>query len=317
MTIPCRKCGRPAIIYQKYSGLHLCRDHFCEDVERKVKLTIRQKYPVGKNETIAVAFSGGKDSSVALYLMNMIFGQRRDIRIVAITIDEGIEGYRNLSVERTREFTKKIGIEHIVRSYKEEYGKTMDEIVSEKNLKENFSSGERKEIGPCSYCGVLRKKILNRVASEIGASKLVIGHNLDDEAQTIMLNHLRGDVEKMVRFSSVTPLENFVLRIKPLRKIPEREVALYARLHDMPMELTACPHSYGALRKEVRGMLNNFEISHPGTKYSLVRGFDTLVPMVAAALPESPMTICRICGEPCNDNVCQACRMLEKTVMDE
>lgn len=315
MTIPCKKCGMPAVIYQKYSGLHLCRNHFFEDVERKVKLTIRQKYKIGKNETIAVAFSGGKDSSVALYMMHMIFGKRPDIKIVAITIDEGIDGYRNLSVERARAFAEKLGVEHIVRSYREEYGRTMDEIVSEKALKDNFQSGARKEVGPCSYCGVLRKKILNRIAKEIGATKLVIGHNLDDEAQTIMLNHLRGDVERMVRFSATSSLDGFILRIKPLRKIPEREVALYAYLRDMPMELTACPHSYGALRKEVRSMLNDFEVDHPGAKYSLVRGFDTLVPLVAAGIDAAPMTLCLVCGEPCNDTVCQACKMLEKKAL--
>ncbi|MBZ3936365.1 TIGR00269 family protein [Methanimicrococcus blatticola] len=316
MTTKCRKCSTPAIIYQPYSGLHLCKKHFFEDVERKAKLTMRQRYPVKKNDVIAVGFSGGKDSSVSLLLMHKIFGNRPDIRIVAITIDEGIDGYRNYSIERTREMTERLGIEHIVRSFKDEYGKTMDELVVEKKMVENRYSDDKKEVGPCSYCGVLRKKILNKVAREIGATKLVIGHNLDDEAQTIMLNHFRGDVERMVRFSAANELDGFIIRVKPLRKIPEKEIALYAYLNDLPMELTACPHSFGALRKEVRRLLNNFEVNHPGTKYSLVRGYDTMVPLISQALDVSVMKNCQICGEPCNDDVCQACKMLEKKAIE-
>jgi len=316
MRTKCKKCSTPAIIYQPYSGLHLCKKHFFEDVERKAKLTMRQRYPVKKNETIAVAFSGGKDSSVALLLMHKIFGSRPDIKIIAVTIDEGIEGYRNLSVERAQKMTAELGIEHIVTSFKDEYGKTMDEIVVEKKMVENRYGDDKKEVGPCSYCGVLRKKILNKAACDIGATKLVIGHNLDDEAQTIMLNHFRGDVERMVRFSAVNELDGFVVRVKPLRKIPEKEIALYAYLHGLPMELTACPHSFGALRKEVRRLLNTFEVNHPGTKYSLVRGYDTMVPLISQALDTSEMQSCQICGEPCNDTVCQACKMLERTATD-
>ncbi|MDR0767565.1 MAG: TIGR00269 family protein [Methanosarcinales archaeon] len=316
MTTKCRKCSTPAIIYQPYSGLHLCKKHFFEDVERKAKLTMRQRYPVRKNDVIAVALSGGKDSSAALLLMHKIFGDRPDIRIVAITIDEGIEGYRNFSIERTREMTKQLGIEHIVKSFKDEFGKTMDELVVEKKMVENRYSDDKKEVGPCSYCGVLRKKILNKTARDIGATKLVIGHNLDDEAQTIMLNHFRGDVERMVRFSAANELDGFIIRVKPLRKIPEKEVALYAYLNDLPMELTGCPYSFGALRKEVRRLINTFEVNHPGTKYSLVRGYDTMVPMIAQALDTSAMQDCQICGEPCNDTVCQACKMLEKKAIE-
>ncbi|MDR2944578.1 MAG: TIGR00269 family protein [Methanosarcinales archaeon] len=312
MTAKCRKCSTPAIIYQPYSGLHLCKKHFFEDVERKAKLTIRRRYPVKKNDVIAVGFSGGKDSSAALLLMHKIFGGRPDIRIVAITIDEGINGYRNHSIEQAREMTKRLGIEHIIKSFKDEYGKTMDELVVEKKMIENHYSEDKKEVGPCSYCGVLRKKILNKTARDIGATKLAIGHNLDDEAQTIMLNHFRGDVERMVRFSAASELDGFIIRMKPLRKIPEKEIALYAYLNDLPMELTACPHSFGALRKEVRRLLNSFETNHPGTKYALVSGYDTLVPLIAQALDISEMKNCQICGEPCNDDVCQACKMLEK-----
>lgn len=133
-AISCKKCNAPSIIYQKYSGMHLCKKHFFEDVERKVKLTIRQAYKINKNETIAVAFSGGKDSSVALYIVHELFKKRPDIRIVALTIDEGISGYRDISIDRAKQFTYKLGIEHIIYSFNEVYGKTMDSIVRDNKI---------------------------------------------------------------------------------------------------------------------------------------------------------------------------------------
>ena len=299
MTIKCKKCTHDAIIFQKYSGMHLCKKHFVEDVERKIKLTIRQEYNIRKNDVIAVALSGGKDSSVVLYVMHKILGNRPDIEIVAISVDEGIAGYRSNTLEVAKNLTGVLGVRHIIRSFKEAHGVTMDELAA-----------LEREKGTCSYCGVLRNNILNRAALDIGATKLVTGHNLDDEAQTVLLNHLRGDVERMVRFSQPAAVEGLVLRAKPLRNIPEKEVALYALVNSLPVDFSECPYAGEALRGEVREMLNTFEIKHPGTKYSLLRGFDKLAGALAKELPPAKIEKCRICGETCTEDVCQTCKLL-------
>lgn len=302
MTIQCKKCNHEAIIFQKYSGMHLCKKHFVEDVERKIKLTIRKEYSIRKNDVITVALSGGKDSSVALYVIHKILGQRRDIEIIAISVDEGIEGYRSHSLETAKELTQKLGIRHVIRSFKEMHGVTMDEVAA-----------MEREKGTCSYCGVFRKNILNRLALDVGATKLVTGHNLDDEAQTILLNHLRGDVERLVRLSPSAALDGLVLRAKPLRNIPEKEVALYALVNSLPVDFNECPYAGEALRGEVRELLNNFETNHPGTKYSLLRGFDKLVGVLKNELPRAEVEKCRICGETCTEDICQACKLLGRT----
>jgi uncharacterized protein (TIGR00269 family) len=299
MTIKCKKCTHDAIIFQKYSGMHLCKKHFVEDVERKIKLTIRQEYNIRKNDVIAVALSGGKDSSVVLYVMHKILGNRPDIEIVAISVDEGIAGYRSNTLEVAKNLTGILGVRHIIRSFKEAHGVTMDELAA-----------LEREKGACSYCGVLRNNVLNRAALDIGATKLVTGHNLDDEAQTVLLNHLRGDVERMVRFSQPAAVEGLVLRAKPLRNIPEKEVALYALVNSLPVDFSECPYAGEALRGEVREMLNTFEIKHPGTKYSLLRGFDKLAGALAKELPPAKIEKCRICGETCTEDVCQTCKLL-------
>lgn len=302
MTIKCKKCNHDAIIFQKYSGMHLCKRHFIEDVERKIKLTVRRDYSIKKNDVIAVALSGGKDSSVALYIMHKILGDRPDIQIVAISVDEGINGYRPQSLELAKQLTETLGVRHIIKSFKDEHGATMDELAV-----------MDREKGTCSYCGVLRKSILNRVAIEIGATKLVTGHNLDDEAQTILLNHFRGDMERMVRLAPPVAVEGLVMRAKPLRNIPEKEVALYALVNSLPVDFSECPYAGEALRGEIRELLNGFETNHPGTKYSLLRGFDKLVGALAKELPPAKIEKCRICGDTCTENICQACKLLGRT----
>ncbi|WP_048127654.1 MULTISPECIES: TIGR00269 family protein [unclassified Methanosarcina] len=302
MTIKCKKCNHEAVIFQKYSGMHLCKRHFIEDVERKIKLTIRKEYSIRKNDVIAVALSGGKDSSVALYIIHKILGERPDIQIVAISVDEGIHGYRPQSLELAKQLTETLGVRHIIKSFKDEHGVTMDELAV-----------MDREKGTCSYCGVLRNSILNRTALEIGATKLVTGHNLDDEAQTILLNHFRGDMERMVRLSPSAAIEGLVMRAKPLRNIPEKEVALYALINSLPVDFSECPYAGEALRGEIRELLNSFETKHPGTKYSLLRGFDKLVGALAKELPPAKIDKCRICGDTCTEDLCQACKLLGRT----
>ncbi|MDD2439669.1 MAG: TIGR00269 family protein [Methanosarcinaceae archaeon] len=301
MTIKCKKCKSEAIFFQKYSGLHLCKKHFIADVERKIKLTVRKYYGIRKNDVIAVALSGGKDSAVALYVLQKILGGRPDVKLVAITVDEGIEKHRTPSLKAAKELATRLRVRHIVKSFREEHGITMDEIA----VKE-------REKGTCSYCGVLRKNILNRVALDIGATKLVTGHNLDDEAQTILLNHFRGDMERMVRLRPPAAVEGLVLRAKPLRNVPEKEIALYAILHELPVDFGKCPYVGEAMRREIRVMLNEFEVRHPGTKYALLRGFDKLVGALAKELPPAEVSKCRICGETCSEELCQACKLLGK-----
>ncbi len=290
----CQRCSKTALHYQKYSNAHLCKTHFIEDVERKIKRDIRKFRMVERDDRIAVALSGGKDSTALLYVLHRIFGKRRDIELSAITIDEGIRGYREKTLSHAVKLTNELEIPHTMRSFEGEFGTTLDELI------------RKKEAAACTLCGVLRKNILNKAAREIGATKLAIGHNLDDEAQTILMNYLRGDVDRMTRMAGILP--DMVLRIKPLRSIPEKEVALYGLLNNLPVSTDECPYAGEALRNEIREMLNNYEVKHPGAKYSLLGGFEAI--SHALSLPESQVVRCEKCGEPSSEAVCKTCRLL-------
>ena len=100
----------------------------------------------------------------------------------------------------------------------------------------------------------------------IGATKIATGHNLDDEAQTILLNMLHGDPMRIVRSGPILrdPRGKFVPRIKPLCDIPEKEIVLYAYLTGTEFQSVACPHGHEALRNDIRSFLNQMEQKHPG-----------------------------------------------------
>ncbi len=291
----CQRCSKTAVIYQKYSNAHLCKPHFIEDVERKIKRDIRKFKMVERGDRIAIALSGGKDSIVLLYVLHKIFQNRPDIELSALTIDEGIRGYREKTVPHAVELTEELGIQHTIRSFEDEFGITLDELT------------RKKETAACTLCGVLRKNLLNKAARELGATKLALGHNLDDEAQTILMNYMRGDVDRMTRMSGVIQ-PGMVLRIKPLRSIPENEVALYGFLNNLPVSTDECPYAGEALRNEIREMLNNYEVKHPGTKYSLLGGFETISQSLRS--PETHIVRCEKCGEPSSETLCKTCRLL-------
>ena len=291
----CQRCAKTAVIYQKYSNAHLCKTHFIADVERKIKRDIRKFKMVGRGERIAVALSGGKDSIALLYVLHKIFKNRPDIELSAITIDEGILGYREKTIPYAVKLTKELEVPLVIRSFENDYGMTLDGL---KKIKETAA---------CTLCGVLRKNLLNKAARELGASKLALGHNLDDEAQTILMNYLRGDVDRMTRMTGKMQ-PGMVLRIKPLRSIPEKEVALYAFLNNLPVSTDECPYAGEALRNEIREMVNNYEVKHPGTKYSLLGGFEAISQALHA--PDTQIVMCEKCGEPSSEPLCKTCRLL-------
>ncbi len=215
----CDKCSAPAIIFQKYSGLHLCQKHFLADVEKKIKREVRKAKVEG---TLAVALSGGKDSAVALYVLTELLSKSRT-KIVAITVDEGIAGYRDIALRTAASLITQLGIEWRVISFEQQFGVRIDEVM------------ER----PCTLCGILRRSLLNRAAKEIGAAALATGHNLDDEAQTILMNYLRGDIDRLLRLDHSIKA-GLVRRIKPLKYVPEKEIALYAIIKGIPVDLEEC-----------------------------------------------------------------------------
>jgi len=252
-----------------------------------------------------VALSGGKDSSSVLYIMNEILKPRRDVTLCAVSIDEGIRGYRSYYLNEAKRLCKMLGVEHHIFSFKDFYGKTLDEKVKEIKIERNPIEE------PCSYCGVGRRYLLNKKARELGITKLCMGHNLDDEAQSVIMNFLRGDLLRASRMDATPVLyhEDFVLRIKPLREIPEEEISLYAKIKGLVHEKGKCPYR-GGIRLEVRKFLKEMEKKYPGMRFGVLESFDKIVPFIKNSVKGSGIIRkCEKCGEPTSQKICKACEM--------
>jgi uncharacterized protein (TIGR00269 family) len=301
--LKCTFCGRKAVYNRRYAGTLLCDRCLIKSVERRFRRAVAEHKLIAPNEKIAVAVSGGKDSVVALHLISD-YCKRKNCEVVAITVDEGIKGYRDHSLPVARENARELGIEHSIVSFREAYGATLDQMV--KAAKKRKSRQH-----PCTYCGVMRRSLLNQAARELGADKLATAHNLDDEAQAIMLNYVRGDFSRLHRLGPIySPREGFVPRIKPMREIPEKEIALYALLKNMKVHLAVCPYARG-IHTEIRDFLNDFDVKHPNTKFMIVRMFDRMKPQIARALLGFSLKKCKVCGEPTPGGLCKTCELLK------
>lgn len=293
----CSKCKSPAITYIRYSGSHLCSTHFLEFVETRVKKDLKKQGKTIGPRTIAVALSGGKDSTVALYLAWKVYGRRRDVTLHAITVDEGIRGYRDDSIPVARRTCTSLGVEHHVVSFQEAIGTTMDEIAQRHD-----------ELGECSYCGVFRRRCLNMVARQLHADRLVTGHNLDDMAQSILMNFSNATLEKLARLGPHTKVQpGLIPRTLPLRTIPEKEVMLYAMLSHLTFHNAECPYATRASRGVYRDLLATLEDATPGTRHGILRSYDGIKELLQQMYPQAPLGRCDRCQEPTSQQTCKTC----------
>lgn len=296
----CDKCSNPPVIFVRYSGARLCRRHFCEFVEKRVRHELRRQMTLDGEERMAVAVSGGKDSVVAAHLLKQILGKRRDTEFAAITIDEGIEGYRGSAIPLVAENCRALDMEHIVVSFEEAYGFTMDDVAE---ADRNMST--------CTYCGVMRRTALNRAAKAWEATRLATGLNLDDTAQSILMNFTRGDVERLARLGPHRRVQKgLVPRIQPLRTIPESETTLYAMIRGIAHHDLECPYASEALRNDYRRMVAQLEDKHPGTRHSILKSYGSVLKALEQMYPPAAMRTCE-CGEPTISDRCKVCELVE------
>lgn len=297
----CDLCNRDAVTFVRYNGTHLCAEHFMRYVDRRVKREIRKQIDVERGDKIAVAVSGGKDSMVALKMLSSVFNGLNGVEVHAITIDEGIEGYRPPSVDIVRRFCEQNDVVFHLRSFSE-LGVTMDAIAP--------VSGSS---SPCTYCGVFRRMLMNEEARDIGARYLATGHNLDDAAQSIMMNFVRGDVERLARMAPHMHVQpGLIPRFMPLREIPEKETLLYALVSGMEFWDGVCPYWEAALRNQYRSIVDDLEDRSPGARFGILSSFDQIRPMLWSNMPQSNLHPCPRCGEPTVGDSCKSCQLLDK-----
>lgn len=255
----CCKCPLPAIIYQKYSGMHLCQAHFEDDVQRKTRETLRRSGLFAHGLRLALYMDGGKGSVVMASIIKKLFECRRDIDLVAIIIDDCGPG-----TQAARIACQKLGLAVAIQ---------IPTPIIPKDREDR--DGNYPASDPCRFSQKMRT--MAGLAQEVGADAIATGHDLDDVATEIFISYLDGDIEGL-RYGrqGMRPGRDetsFIPTIQPLRRISGREVRLYALQHG----LCFCEGREEDKRhKEARRELSRFDSRHPGTSYSLLRSLEKL-----------------------------------------
>ncbi|KAF9681955.1 hypothetical protein SADUNF_Sadunf05G0057100 [Salix dunnii] len=226
----CYLCNqRRAALKRPKTLEQICRECFYELFEEEIHQVIVKNELFKPGERIAIGASGGKDSTVLAYVLSELNRRHNyGLDLFLLSVDEGITGYRDDSLETVKRNELQYGLPLKIVSYKDLYGWTMDEIVKTIGLKNN-----------CTFCGVFRRQALDRGAALLKVDKVVTGHNADDIAETVLLNILRGDIARLSRCTSITTGEDGPIpRCKPFKYTYEKEIVIYPSVENLNKMVT-------------------------------------------------------------------------------
>lgn len=178
---PCTICQKNrALILRPKNHQRLCKTCFLSVFESEIHHTITTSALFYPGERVAIGASGGKDSTVLASVLKTLNERHKyGLDLVLLSIDEGIKGYRDDSLETVKRNAKQYDMPLEIVGYDELYGWTMDQVVEQIGKK-----------GNCTYCGVFRRQALDRGAARLGVRHVVTGHNADDVAETVLMNRM-------------------------------------------------------------------------------------------------------------------------------
>ncbi|XP_008781246.1 cytoplasmic tRNA 2-thiolation protein 1 isoform X1 [Phoenix dactylifera] len=278
----------------------ICRECFYSVFEEEIHNVIVDNHLFKPGERIAVAASGGKDSTVLAYVLSELNRRHNyGLDLFLLSVDEGITGYRDDSLETVKRNEVQYGLPLKVVSYKDLYSWTMDEIVKTIGLKNN-----------CTFCGVFRRQALDRGAALMRADKLVTGHNADDMAETVLLNILRGDIARLSRCTFIiTGEDGPIPRCKPFKYTYEKEIVMYAYFKKLDYFSTECIYSPNAYRGFAREFIKDLERIRPQAILDIIRSGENFRISTSTKMPEQGT--CERCGYISSQKLCKACLLLE------
>ncbi|XP_025656788.1 cytoplasmic tRNA 2-thiolation protein 1 [Arachis hypogaea] len=296
----CCLCSGRAALRRPKTLQQLCRECFFRVFEDEIHQVIVSNGLFTRGERVAIGASGGKDSTVLAYVLAKL-NQTHDygLHLFLLSVDEGITGYRDDSLETVHRNQIQYGLPLKVVSYKDLYGWTMDEIVATIGKKNN-----------CTFCGVFRRQALDRGAALLKVDKLVTGHNADDIAETVLLNILRGDIARLSRCTSITTGEDGPIpRCKPFKYTYEKEIVMYAYFKRLDYFSTECIYSPNAYRGFAREFIKDLERLRPRAVLDIIRSGENFRISTTAKMPEQGT--CERCGYISSQKWCKACVLLD------
>jgi len=266
-------------------------------IEKKVKQTLK-KIKLSKKEKILVALSGGKDSTLVAYLLHKL-----GYKIEGLHIDLEIGKYSEDCRKVVNELCKNLKINLHIYDMKKEMGSGMCYLRT-------AIQGKQKGLKNCAICGVIKKWILNKKARELKFKKIATGHNLDDEAQTFLLNILKGSPKLSSNSGPITrnvKNKKFITRIKPLFYVAENDIREYTKKKKLPVIYQSCPCALDSYRIQLRKFLNTISKKD---KENIVKNFDRVYDKISK-LKDGNINYCETCEEPCRGKICKKCQLME------
>ncbi|KAG2254444.1 hypothetical protein Bca52824_084580 [Brassica carinata] len=267
----------------------ICRECFYEVFEEEIHQVIVKNRLFKSGERVAIGASGGKDSTVLAYVLSEL--NRRHsygLDLFLLSIDEGITGYRDDSLETVKRNELQYGLPLQILSYKDLYGWTMDDIVKMIGLKNN-----------CTFCGVFRRQALDRGAALLKVDKLVTGHNADDIAETVLLNILRGDIARYV----------YIYLFLIMLSLGYIMIHTYAYFKKLDYFSTECIYSPNAYRGFAREFIKDLERLRPRAILDIIKSGEDFRIATTTKMPEQGT--CERCGYISSQKWCKACVLLE------
>ncbi|XP_077221274.1 cytoplasmic tRNA 2-thiolation protein 1-like isoform X1 [Tasmannia lanceolata] len=297
----CSICNqKKAALRRPKTQQQICRECFYSAFEEEIHAVIVDNQLFKPGERVAIGASGGKDSTVLAHVLSELNRRHNyGLDLFLLSVDEGITGYRDDSLETVKRNEIQYGLPLKIVSYKDLYGWTMDEIVKAIGLKNN-----------CTFCGVFRRQALDRGAALLSTDKLVTGHNADDLAETILLNILRGDIARLSRCTLITTGEDGPIpRCKPFKYTYEKEIVMYAYFKKLDYFSTECIYSPNAYRGFAREFIKDLERIRPRAIIDIIRSGENFRISTSAKMPEQGT--CERCGYISSQKWCKACVLLD------
>ncbi len=288
----CRRCKAPAVIEIRRHNAAFCQECFERHVREQVKRAIEAFDMFGPRDRILIAVSGGKDS---LALWDVLLGLGYDAG--GLYLGLGIGGYSTRSGELVRAFAREREAHLVEVDLAAEYGFDIP------------TAGRKGSRSTCAVCGLSKRYVFNRAAIEHGYDVVATGHNLDDEAATLLGNTLRWQTDYIARQFPVLPAEEGLLKkVKPLHRLSELETAAYAFLRGIDYVVEECPLVAGNTQLRFKEVLNELEASSPGTKAQFFLTYLERGAPLFARQDEVELTSCANCGQPTTGRFCAFCR---------
>ncbi len=295
----CKKCRERAQIKLPRHNASFCQKHFKEYFFKQVEKAIKKEKMISPGERVLIAVSGGKDSLVLWDVLREL-GYRAD----GLYVNLGIGDYSDRSEETCIRFASSRSANL--------YTISLPAFTGGAGIREISRKVRRKA---CAACGMIKRYLFNRFSWEMGYGVAATGHNLDDEAATLLGNLIGWKEDYLSRQAPVMPSNHprMVRKVKPLFRVTEKETAACAVMSGIGYIYEECPLARGARSTVYKNTLNYLEQHSPGAKQQLFYNFlQKGRPGFLQKREDVQLQSCSRCGQPTATETCAVCQMLEK-----